>query len=125
SRRMTSSAIGILHAREILDSRGRPTVEVDAVLVDGSFGRATVPSGASTGTAEAHELRDGDAGRYAGLGVLGAVRNVNVEILAALRGTDAMDQRIVDDRLRALDGTQNLSRLGANATLAVSLAVCR
>jgi len=122
---MTSSAIDILHAREILDSRGRPTVEVDAVLADGSFGRASVPSGASTGAAEAHELRDGDAGRYAGLGVLGAMRNVNVEILAALRGTDAVHQRIVDDRLRELDGTKNLSRLGANATLAVSLAVCR
>ncbi|HSC98001.1 MAG TPA: phosphopyruvate hydratase [Casimicrobiaceae bacterium] len=122
---MTPLAIRSLHAREILDSRGRPTVEVDAVLVDGSFGRASVPSGASTGAAEAHELRDGDAGRYAGLGVLGAVRNVNVEILAALRGTDAVHQRIVDGRLRELDGTENLSRLGANATLAVSLAVCR
>ncbi|HEY6895163.1 MAG TPA: phosphopyruvate hydratase, partial [Rhodanobacteraceae bacterium] len=103
---MTSSAISILHAREILDSRGRPTVEADAVLADGSFGRASVPSGASTGAAEAHELRDGDE-RYAGLGVLGAVRNVNVEILGALRGTDAVHQRIVDDRLRELDGTEN------------------
>lgn len=114
-----------LRARQILDSRGRPTVEVDAVLADGSFGRASVPSGASTGAAEAHELRDGDAARYAGLGVLKAVGNVNAEIDAALRGLDAGDQRSIDDRLRDLDGTPQLRRLGANATLAVSIAACR
>ena len=114
-----------LHARQILDSRGRPTVEVDAELEDGSFGRASVPSGASTGTAEAHELRDGDPARYAGLGVLKAVRHVDSEIDAALRGADAADQRGVDELLRRLDGTPQLRRLGANATLGVSLAVCR
>jgi enolase len=114
-----------LHAREILDSRGRPTVEVDAILDDGSVGRASVPSGASTGAAEAHELRDGDATRHAGLGVLSAVANVDGEIDRALRGTDAADQRGLDDRLRALDGTTQLQRLGANATLGVSLAACR
>ena len=114
-----------LHAREILDSRGRPTVEVEAILDDGSFGRASVPSGASTGAAEAHELRDGDATRHAGLGVLKAVANVDGEIDRALRGMDAADQRGLDDRLRELDGTPQLQRLGANATLGVSLAVCR
>ena len=114
-----------LHAREILDSRGRPTVEVDAILDDGSFGRASVPSGASTGAAESHELRDGDAARHAGLGVLKAVANVNGEIDRALRGMDGADQRGIDDRLRELDGTPQLQRLGANATLGVSLAVCR
>jgi len=118
-------SIRALHARQILDSRGRPTVEVDALLDDGSSGRASVPSGASTGAAEAYELRDGDPARYAGLGVLRAVGNVNGEIAAALHGADAADQRAVDDRLRALDGTPQLCRLGANATLAVSLAVCR
>ena len=117
--------IRALHARQILDSRGRPTVEVDAWLDGGGFGRASVPSGASTGAAEAHELRDGDPARYAGLGVLRAVGNVNGEITAALHGADAADQRGVDERLRALDGTPQLRRLGANATLAVSLAVCR
>ena len=114
-----------LHAREILDSRGRPTVEVDAALDDGSFGRASVPSGASTGAAEAHELRDGDVARYAGQGVARAVANVNGDIAAALHGVDATDQRGLDDRLRQLDGTPQLRRLGANATLGVSLAVCR
>jgi enolase 1/2/3 len=122
---MTSLAIRSLHAREILDSRGRPTVEVDAVLADGSVGRASVPSGASTGAAEAHELRDRDPARYAGFGVLHAVSNVTGEIAAALRGMDGADQRQIDDRLCALDGTPNLGRLGANATLAVSIAVCR
>jgi enolase len=100
-------------------------VEVDATLDDGSAGRASVPSGASTGAAEAHELRDGDPARYAGLGVLRAVASVDGEIAAALRGLDAADQRGVDERLRALDGTPQLQRLGANATLGVSLAVCR
>lgn len=122
---MRSAAIRTLHAREILDSRGRPTVEVDATLDDGSFGRASVPSGASTGAAEAHELRDGDAARYSGLGVSQAVANVNGEIGGALRGADSIDQRSLDERLRALDGTPQLRRLGANATLGVSLAVCR
>src|SRR5882672_848544 len=120
-----SAQIRSLHARQILDSRGRPTVEADALLDDGSFGRASVPSGASTGAAEAHELRDGDPAHYAGLGVQQAVRNVNGEIAAALAGHDAREQRALDERLRALDGTPQLRRLGANATLAVSIAVCR
>jgi len=119
------SRIRALAAREILDSRGRPTVEADALLEDGSVGRASVPSGASTGTAEAYELRDGDPARYRGLGVLRAVASVEGEIAAALRGMNAEDQRSIDDRMRALDGTPQLRRLGANATLAVSLAVCR
>jgi len=119
------SGIRALAAREILDSRGRPTVEADALLADGSLGRASVPSGASTGTAEAHELRDGDPARYRGLGVLRAVASVEGEIAAALRGMNAEDQRSIDDRMRELDGTPQLSRLGGNATLAVSLAVCR
>ena len=100
-------------------------MEVDATLADGSRGRASVPSGASTGAAEAHELRDGDMTRYAGLGVLRAVANVNDEIATALRGADASDQRDIDVRLRGLDGTPQLTRLGANATLGVSLAICR
>lgn len=114
-----------LHARQILDSRGRPTVEVDVSLADGSFGRASVPSGASTGTAEAHELRDGDPARYAGLGVLKAVANVNGEIADSLRQLEASEQNAIDARLRALDRTPQLRRLGANATLGVSIAVCR
>ena len=122
---MSMAAIRALHARQILDSRGRPTVEVDAIVADGSFGRASVPSGASTGSAEAHELRDGDPARYAGLGVQRAAANVNGEIARALRGTNGADQRRLDDRLRELDGTAQLKRLGANATLGVSLAVCR
>ncbi|TMI03271.1 MAG: phosphopyruvate hydratase [Betaproteobacteria bacterium] len=122
---MKTVAIRTVHAREILDSRGRPTVEVDAILDDGSFGRASVPSGASTGAAEAHELRDGDPARYAGLGVQKAVANVNGEIARALCGTGSADQRRLDDRLRELDGTPRLQRLGANAALGVSLAVCR
>jgi enolase len=119
------AALRTLHAREILDSRGRPTVEVDAILDDASFGRASVPSGASTGSFEAHELRDGDAARYGGLGVQKAVANVNGEIAKALHRMDAADQRRIDERLRELDGTPQLKRLGANATLGVSLAVCR
>ncbi|HSQ80115.1 MAG TPA: phosphopyruvate hydratase [Casimicrobiaceae bacterium] len=122
---MSGSALRSVRARQILDSRGRPTVEVDVALADGSFGRASVPSGASTGTFEAHELRDGDAARYAGLGVLKAVANVDGEIAAALRGADGADQRGIDARLRELDGTVQLERLGANAVLGVSLAVCR
>ena len=119
------TGIRALRARQILDSRGRPTVEADCELEGGAFGRASVPSGASTGAAEAHELRDGDAAQYAGLGVLKAVANVNGEIAQALRGCDALAQREVDTRLLALDGTPQLARLGANAVLAVSLAVCR
>jgi enolase len=119
------TSIRKLLARQILDSRGRPTVEVDAWLENGAFGRASVPSGASTGAAEAHELRDGDASQYGGLGVLKAVANVNREIADVLRGADALDQRALDERLVTLDGTPQLARLGANATLGVSLAVCR
>lgn len=122
---MTRTSIASIQGRQILDSRGRPTVEVDVTLADGSFGRAAVPSGASTGTAEAHELRDGDPLHYAGLGVRKAVQNVNTEIAAALGGCDAGDQRGIDDRLRELDGTAQLKRLGANAVLGTSIAVCR
>ena len=111
--------------REILDSRGNPTVEVDVVLEDGAFGRAAVPSGASTGAHEAVEKRDGDKHRYGGKGVLKAVEAVNGEILDALAGVDAEDQRRVDTLLIELDGTTNKSRLGANAILGVSLAVAK
>ena len=112
-------------AREILDSRGNPTVEVDVTLEDGAFGRAAVPSGASTGAHEAVERRDGDAGRYGGKGVLGAVGAVNGEIFDALGGSDAEDQRRIDSLLIELDGTPSKSRLGANAILGVSLAVAK
>lgn len=112
-------------AREILDSRGNPTVEVEVILADGSLGRAAVPSGASTGTHEALELRDGDKARYAGKGVLQAVTNVNDVIDEALFGWDATDQRGVDLAMLALDGTPNKSKLGANAILGVSLAVAK
>ncbi|MFA7667546.1 MAG: phosphopyruvate hydratase [Burkholderiaceae bacterium] len=114
-----------LHARQILDSRGRPTVEVDLTLEDGSLGRASVPSGASTGAAEAHELRDRDPASFDGLGVRRAVTHVNTEIAAALAGFDVFDQAGLDERLRTLDATPQLSRLGANAILGVSLAACR
>jgi len=117
--------IAALRAREVLDSRGNPTLEVDAVLEDGALGRAIVPSGASTGKAEALELRDGDPRRYLGRGVLNAVANVEQEIARALRGLEAGDQKAIDERLRALDGTENKRRLGANALLGVSLAVAR
>lgn len=120
-----STAIQRIRGRQILDSRGRPTVEADVTLEDGSFGRASVPSGASTGAAEAHELRDADPDYYEGRGVLKAVANMNHEIAASLRGSDALDQRGVDHRLATLDGTGRLERLGANAVLAVSMAVCR
>ena len=117
-------AIEVIHAREILDSRGNPTVEVDVLLEDGAVGRAAVPSGASTGEHEAIELRDGDAKRYGGKGVLTACRNVLEEIAPALAGSvDALDQRDVDRVLLDLDGTLDKSRLGANAVLGVSLAV--
>ena len=122
---MSGARIRNLRARQILDSRGRPTVEVDVELQDGALGRASVPSGASTGAAEAHELRDGDPAHYGGLGVLHAVAGVAREIGPALQGHDARDQRAIDDRLRALDGSASLKRLGANAVLGVSLAVCR
>ena len=118
------SAIIDLTAREILDSRGNPTVEVDVVLEDGSTGRAAVPSGASTGAHEAVELRDGES-RYGGKGVLRAVEAVNGEIFEAMAGRDASDQEAVDRRLVALDGTANKARLGANAILGVSLAVAK
>jgi len=120
---VTATAIESVWAREILDSRGNPTVEVDVALRDGSRGRAVVPSGASTGAAEAVELRDGDKARYLGKGVLSAVSNVNDIIAPALRGTDATRQREIDARLIALDGSDNKSSLGANAILGVSLAV--
>jgi enolase len=118
------SAIASVHAREILDSRGDPTVEVDVWLDDGAFGRAAVPSGASTGEHEALELRDGDA-RFGGKGVLGAVANVNGAIAEALAGLDAFDQRGVDATLLALDGTDAKSQLGANAVLGASMAVAK
>ncbi|BAQ17573.1 phosphopyruvate hydratase [Methyloceanibacter caenitepidi] len=118
------AAIATIVGREILDSRGNPTVEVDVVLEDGHHGRAAVPSGASTGAHEAHELRDGGS-RYGGKGVLKAVEAVNGEIRKALDGFDAEDQRGLDQLLRDLDGTENKSRLGANAILGVSLAAAK
>jgi enolase len=114
-----------ISAQEILDSRGNPTVEVEVALADGSWGRAAVPSGASTGTHEALELRDNDKSRYGGKGVLKAVENVNDEIADALYGWDATDQRGIDLELLALDGTENKSKFGANAILGVSLAVAK
>ena len=116
------TTIAKIHAREILDSRGNPTLEAEVTLEDGSFGRAMVPSGASTGTKEAVELRDGDKTRYLGKGVLKAVANVNTTIASALHGFDAADQAGLDPRLIDLDGTENKGRLGANALLGVSLA---
>ncbi|MEC3853975.1 phosphopyruvate hydratase [Paenarthrobacter ureafaciens] len=119
------SAIEQVHGRQIFDSRGRPTVEVEIVLDTGAQARASVPSGASTGTHEAYELRDGDQSVFDGLGVTAAVEHVNSEITAALRGMDVANQQAIDERLRELDGTPALSRLGANAILGTSLAVCR
>jgi len=119
------SIIKRLHAREMLDSRGNPTLEVDALLESGAWGRAAVPSGASTGAHEAVELRDGDQQRYGGKGVLKAVRNVNGVIHSALKHIEAADQRAVDLRLIELDGSDNKSELGANAMLGVSLALAR
>jgi enolase len=119
------TAIVDIVAREILDSRGNPTIEVDVVLEDGALGRAAVPSGASTGAHEAVERRDGDKGRYGGKGVLGAVAAVNGEIFDALCGLDAFDQRRIDTLLIGLDGTPNKARLGANAILGVSLAAAK
>ena len=122
---MTRARIDRIHGREILDSRGNPTVEVDVLLDSGERASAAVPSGASTGAHEAVELRDGDKGRYGGKGVLKAVSHVNDEIAGALRGADPADQRAIDERLINLDGTANKSRLGANAILGASLAVAR
>ena len=119
------SAIVDIIGREILDSRGNPTVECDVLLESGVMGRAAVPSGASTGSREAVELRDGEAGRYLGKGVLKAVENINTESAEAVMGLDASEQAFLDRTLIDLDGTDNKSRLGANATLAVSMAVAR
>ncbi len=119
------SAIVDVIAREILDSRGNPTVEADVLLESGVMGRAAVPSGASTGTREAVELRDGDKSRYLGKGVLQAVENVNTEICETIIGLDASEQTLIDMAMIELDGTENKSRLGANAILAVSMAVAR
>src|SRR6202050_3061759 len=119
------TAIVDIVAREILDSRGNPTVEVDVTLEDGSMGRAAVPSGASTGAHEAVELRGGDKGRYSGKGVLKAVEAVNRDLFDALSGLDAEDQVKIDETMIKLDGTPNKSKLGANAILGVSLAVAK
>lgn len=119
------STIKSIVAREILDSRGNPTIEADVTLDDGSFGRAAAPSGASTGSLEALELRDGDKTRYLGKGVRAAVNNVNTSIADALQGQDAKDQRKVDQVMIDLDGTHNKSKLGANAILAASLAISK
>ena len=119
------SKIVSVTAREILDSRGNPTVEADVVTDSGHIGRAAAPSGASTGSREALELRDGDAGRYMGKGVSQAVAFVNGELNTRLAGYDSHDQQALDEALVALDGTDNKGRLGANATLAVSLAACK
>src|SRR5262252_9671185 len=119
------SAIVDIVGREILDSRGNPTVECDVLLESGTMGRAAVPSGASTGSREAIELRDGDAKRYGGKGVLRAVEHINTEISEAVLGLDASEQAFLDKTLVDLDGSDNKGRLGANATLAVSMAVAR
>ena len=122
---MKEAAITRVQAREILDSRGNPTVEVDVYLSDGSFGRAAVPSGASTGEHEAVELRDGDQNRFLGKGALNAVRNVNQQISPIVKGYNALDQKTLDKCMIDLDGTPNKSNLGANAILGVSMAVSR
>src|SRR4051794_20305103 len=114
-----------VRAREVLDSRGNPTVEAEVILVDGSTGRAAVPSGASTGSHEAVELRDNDPDRFGGRGVLVAVRNVREEIAPEVEGLDALDQRAIDRLLIGLDATPDKSALGANAILSVSLAVAK
>lgn len=119
------STIQSIVAREILDSRGNPTLEADVILDDGSFGRAAAPSGASTGSLEALELRDGDKARYLGKGTQTAVNNVNTVIADALKGQDALNQRAIDKAMLDLDGTENKSNLGANSILAVSLAVSK
>ncbi len=119
------SAIQRIHGRQILDSRGNPTVEVDVILADGSAGRAAVPSGASTGAYEAVELRDGDKSKYLGRGVLKAVENVNKLIGPKLAGAEASEQRSIDAAMIALDGTENKAKLGANAILGVWMAVAK
>jgi len=119
------TAITYVHGREILDSRGNPTVEVEIGLEDGSFGRAAVPSGASTGVHEALEMRDGDKSRYGGKGVLQAVEHVNYELAEALLGLDALDQAEVDKTMLELDGTENKNKFGANAILGISMATAR
>ncbi|MCX7971385.1 MAG: phosphopyruvate hydratase, partial [Negativicutes bacterium] len=119
------TVISDIYARQIMDSRGNPTVEVDVVLDNGIMGRAAVPSGASTGAHEAVELRDGDKGSYMGKGVQKAVENVNTIIAPELVGMDALDQVAIDKMMIELDGTPNKARLGANAILAVSLAVAK
>ena len=119
------STIIDIHAREILDSRGNPTVEVDVILEDGTMGRAAVPSGASTGAYEANERRDGDMSRYLGKGVLEACAAVNGEIAEALVGVEATEQVEIDEMMIELDGTENKSRLGANAILGVSMAAAK
>ncbi|HRH43282.1 MAG TPA: phosphopyruvate hydratase [Pyrinomonadaceae bacterium] len=119
------SLIETVHAREILDSRGNPTIEAEVYLESGEIGRACVPSGASTGEHEAVELRDGDKGRYLGKGTLQAVENVNEKIAYELEGLDVLDQNLIDETMLELDGTENKSNLGANAMLAVSLACAR
>src|SRR5882724_2283545 len=120
-----STKIRKVHARQVIDSRGNPTVEADVILEGGALGRAAVPSGASTGEHEALELRDGDKAKYLGKGVLKAVANANTEIAKAMIGLDAADQRVLDKRMIELDGTPTKSRLGANAILAVSMAAAR
>src|SRR5215470_6818276 len=120
-----STKIAKVHARQVIDSRGNPTVEADVILEGGAFGRGAVPSGASTGEHEALELRDSDKSKYLGKGVLKAVANVNGEIAKAVVGLDAGDQRALDKRMIDLDGTATKSRLGANAILAVSMAAAR
>src|SRR5215831_999417 len=120
-----STKIARVHARQVIDSRGNPTVEADVYLDGGAMGRAAVPSGASTGEHEALELRDGDKSRYAGKGVLRAVANTNGEIAKAVAGFDATDQRGLDQRMIVLDRTPTKSRLGANAILAISMAAAR
>ncbi len=122
---MSNSSIISVTGREILDSRGNPTIEVDVILENGSMGRAAVPSGASTGEHEAVELRDKELSRFLGKGVQTAIQNVNDSLFKAIIGKDALDQKSVDEQLKAADGTPNKSKLGANAILGVSMAVCR
>ncbi len=122
---LTMTTIDNINAREILDSRGNPTVEVDVVLKDGSIGTSAVPSGASTGQYEAVELRDGDGSRYHGKGVLKALDNITKIILPNIKGINAFDQEELDSKLIELDGTENKSNLGANSILAVSLGAAK
>src|SRR6188474_1823078 len=124
-RRRSTMRIRKIHGREVLDSRGNPTVEVDCILDSGVVGRAIVPSGASTGEHEALELRDGDKKRFLGRGVLKAIGNVNNTLAPALVGRDATHQSQIDTLMQAMDGTRNKSKLGANAMLGVSMAVAR